>query len=72
MADAQSSIRWRRRSKREITARVGCLGGVLSRMGERGFDYLTRRIRVLRRPVQEARPEPMRHGGDAEFLGQSR
>ena len=54
----------------EITARVGRFGGVLSRMGERGFDHLTRRIRLLRRPVPEARLEPMRHGGDAEFFAQ--
>ena len=39
-------------------------------MGERGFDHLTRRIRLLRRPVPEARPEPMWHGGDAEFFDQ--
>ena len=56
----------------KIAARVGRLGGVLYRMGECGLDHLTRRIRLLRGPVPEARPEPMRHGGDAEFLGQSR
>ena len=39
-------------------------------MGESGFDHLTRRIRLLRRPVPEARPEPMRHGGHAEFFAQ--
>ena len=37
-------------------------------MGERGVDHLTRRIRLLRGPVPEARPEPMQHGGDAEFF----
>ena len=42
------------------------------RMGELGLDRLTRRIRLLCRPVPEARPEPMRHGGDAEFLDQFR
>ena len=30
-------------------------------MGERGLDHLTRRIRLLRGPVPETRPEPMRH-----------
>ena len=54
----------------EITAGVGRLCRVAHRMGERGFDHLTRRIRLLRRPVPEARPEAMRHGGDAEFLDQ--
>ena len=38
----------------EITAGVGRLGGVLYRMGERGLDHLTRRIRLLRCPVPEA------------------
>ena len=55
----------------EITAGVGRLCRVAHRMGERGFDHLTRRIRLLRGPVPEARPEPMRHGGDAEFVDQS-
>ena len=31
-------------------------------------NHLTRRIRLLRRPVPEARLDPMRHGGDAEFF----
>ena len=55
----------------EITARISCLCRVAYRMGERGLDHLTRRIRLLSRPVPEARPEPMRHGGDAEFFDQS-
>ena len=45
----------------EITAGVGRLCLVAHRMGERGLDHLTRRIRLLRGPVPETRPEPMRH-----------
>ena len=56
----------------EITAGVGRLGGVLYRMGECGLDHFAGCVRPFRGPVPEARPEPMRHGGDAEFLGQSR
>ena len=56
----------------EITARVGRLGGVLYRMGECGLDHFAGCARPFRGPVPEARPEPMRHGGDAEFLGQFR
>ncbi len=47
-------------AREQIRARVGRLRRVAHRMGERGFDHLTRRRRVLRRPVPEARPEPMR------------
>ena len=54
----------------EITAGVGRLCRVADRMGERRFDHLTRRVRLLRRPVPKARPEPMRHSGDAEFFDQ--
>ena len=54
----------------EITAGVGRLCRVAHRMGERGFDHLAGCIRLLRGPVPEARPEPMRHGGDAEFFDQ--
>ena len=56
----------------EITAGVGRLGGVLYRMGEGGLDHFAGGIRPFRGPVPEARPEPMRHGGDAEFLDQFR
>ena len=56
----------------QITAGVGRLGGVLYRMGECGLDHFAGCVRPFRGPVPEARPEPMRHGGDAEFLGQSR
>ena len=56
----------------EITARVGRLGGVLYRMGECGLDHFAGCVRPFRGPVPEARPEPMRHGGDAEFLDQFR
>ena len=45
---------------------------VMQFSGERRFDHLTRCIRLLRRPVPKARPEPMRHGGEAEFLDQFR
>ena len=55
----------------EITACVGRLGGVLYRMGERGLDHFAGCVRPFRGPVPEARPEPMRHGSDAEVLGQS-
>ena len=56
----------------EITARVGRRGGVLYRMGECGLDHFAGCARPFRGPVPEARPEPMRHGGEAEFLGQFR
>ena len=56
----------------EIAAGVGRLGGILYRMGERGLDHLAGCVRPFRGPVPEARPEPMRHGGDAEFLDQFR
>ena len=56
----------------EITARIGRLGGVAYRMGERRFDHLTRRIRLLRGPIPEARPEPMRHCGEALLHESSR
>ena len=56
----------------EITAGVGRLGGVVYRMGECGLDHFAGCVRPFRGPVPEARPEPMRHGGDAEVLGQSR
>ena len=39
-------------------------------MGERGLNYLAGCARPFRRPVSEARPEPMRHGADAEFPDQ--
>ena len=52
----------------EITAGVGRLGGVLYRMGECGLDHFAGCARPFHGPVPEARPEPMRHGGDAEFL----
>ena len=52
----------------EITARVGRRGGVLYRMGERGLDHFAGCACPFRGPVPEARPEPMRHGSDAEFL----
>ena len=45
----------------EITAGVGRLCLVAHCMGERGLDHLTRRIRLLRGPVPETRPEPMPH-----------
>ena len=47
----------------EITAGVGGLGGVLYRMGECGLGHFAGCIHLLRGPVPEARPEPMRHGG---------
>ena len=56
----------------EITAGVGRLGGVVYRMGECGLDHFAGCVRPFRGPVPEARPEPMRHGGDAEVPGQSR
>ena len=37
-------------------------------MGECGLDHFAGCVRPFRGPVPEARPEPMRHGGDAEFL----
>ena len=40
--------------------------------GECGLDHFAGCVRPFRGPVPEARPEPMRHGGDAEFLGQFR
>ena len=46
--------------------------GFLYRMGECSLDHFAGCVRPFRGPVPEARPEPMRHGGDAEFLGQSR
>ena len=57
---------------KEVTAGVGRLGGALYRMSECGLDHFAGCVRPFRGPVPEARPEPMRHGGDAEFLGQSR
>ena len=56
----------------EITACVGRLGGILYRVGERGLDHFAGCVRQFRGPVPEARPEPMWHGGDAEFLDQFR
>ena len=56
----------------EITAGVGRLCGVLYRMGECGLDHFAGCVRPFRGPVPEARPEPMRHGGEAEFLDQFR
>ena len=56
----------------QIRPCVGRLGGGLYRMGERGLDHFAGCGRPFRGPVPEARPEPMRHGGDAECLGQSR
>ena len=56
----------------EVTAGVGRLGGVVYRMGERGLDHFAGCVRPFRGPVPEARPEPMRHGGEAEFLDQFR
>ncbi len=70
MAEAQSSIRRRRRSK--ITARICCVCRVAHRMSERRFDHFAGCVRPLRRPIPKARPEPMRHGGDAEFFDQFR
>ena len=56
----------------EITARVGRLRRILYRVGERGLDHLAGCAGLFRGLVPEARPEPMRHGGDAEFLDQCR
>ena len=56
----------------EITARIGRLCRVAHRMGERRFDHFAGCVCLFRRPVPEARPEPMRHGGDAEFFDQFR
>ena len=56
----------------EIAARIGRLRGVLYRMGERSLDHLAGCARPFLGPVPEARPEPMRHGGEAEFLDQFR
>ena len=53
---------------KEITARIRCLGGVAYCMGERGLDHFARCVCPLRRLIPKARPEPMRHGGDAEFF----
>ena len=55
----------------EATIEVG-LGGVLYRVGERSVDHVAGCPRPFRDPVPEARPEPMRHSGDAEFLDQFR
>ena len=54
----------------KITARVSRLCGVAYRMGERGLDHLAGCACPFRGPIPEARPEPMRHGGDAEFFDQ--
>ena len=56
----------------EITACVGGFCGVARRMGERLLDHFARCVCPLRRPIAEARSEPMRHGGDAEFFDQFR
>ncbi len=42
------------------------------RMGECGLNHFAGCVRPFRGPVPEARPEPMRHGGEAEFLDQFR
>ena len=42
----------------------------LDRRGERGLDHVAGCARSFRGPVPEARPEPMRHGSDAEFFDQ--
>ena len=68
---AHSSIRRRRRSKRSL-ARIGRLCRVAHRMGERGLDHFAWCVCPLSRPIPKARPEPMRHGGDAEFFDQFR
>ena len=56
----------------EIAARIGRLYRVAYRMGERGLDHFTGCVCLFCGPIPEARPEPMRHGGDAEFFDQFR
>ena len=52
----------------EVAARIGRFGRVAHRMGERGLNHFAGCVCPLRRPVPEARSEPMRRGGDAEFF----
>ena len=56
----------------EITARIGRRCRVLYRVGERGLGHLAVYACPFRGLIPEARLEPMRHGGDAEFLDQFR
>src|SRR5688572_20887104 len=44
----------------QVAAPVGGLGLVLDRMGEGHFDHLARKVRLLGRPIPEARPETVR------------
>ncbi len=53
-------------SLEQIRAPAGRLDGVDVHVSQRQFAHFTRRIRALRRPVTEARTEPVRHRTDLQ------
>ena len=56
----------------QVRPPVSRLDGVRVQVRERQFAHLARSVRRLRRPVPEARPEPVGHHTDSEIPGQLR